>query len=374
MDFVPLHCHSTFSFHAGVCTVDELVTRAKALGFPALALTDTDRMSGLILFYCACRKAGIKPILGVELTDPSNAADRLVLLARDAQGYGDLCEIITHRQTDDSFSFEKEFTKPWPKLVFLTASPRLLTMLAATPNGQSLYGELINTSDATRTRSRLLEEEAERLTVPLIVSNDSYFLDKSDHETHRLLTAIGHVSTLSRLKEGEYASSGAFLRSEADMAGLFPRHLNAIAETRCVADLCNVELDLGKWIMPCIEVPEGFTPESYLAKLAREGLRANYGGKAAFEQACRIQEMELDTIDKLGYPSYFLIVKDVHDWASSRLCAAPPRGNPRSEVPPPIALIVLVSPPEQYLLFIAVSLPGPRNRFPFFLLSRCSRR
>jgi DNA-directed DNA polymerase III PolC len=318
MDFVPLHCHSTFSFHAGVCTVPELVARAKALGFAALALTDTDRMSGLILFYTACRNAGIKPILGVELTDP--AADwRMVLLARDATGYGDLCEIITHRRTDGAFSFEREFAKPWPHLVFLTASPPLLAMLAATPNRGSLYGELITTSAALRARSRALEEEATRLTVPLVVANDAYFLDRNDWETHRLLTAIGHVSTISRLKEGECAPPGAYLRSGADMAKLFPRHAGAIAETRRIADRCNAHLDLGTWIMPCIAVPEGFTPESYLATLAHEGLEANYRGKATYEQARRIQEMELATIGKLGYPSYFLIVKDVHDWAASRL-------------------------------------------------------
>ncbi len=319
MNYIPLHCHSTFSFHAGVCTVDELVARAKTLGFPALALTDTDRMSGLILFYTACRKAGIKPILGVELTDPAAAPERIVLLARDAGGYGDLCEIVTHRHTVDVFSFEREFAKPWPGLVFLTASPRLLALIAATPNRERLYGELINTSAATRARSRLLEEEAVRQGVPLVVSNDSYFLDRSDHETHKLLTAIGSVSTLSRLREGEYAPPGAVLESGDAMARLFPRHQEAIAQTCRIADCCNAVLDLGKWIMPEIEVPGGFTPESYLAKLAHEGLLANYGGKPTFEQARRIQEMELATIAKLGYPSYFLIVKDVRDWAAARL-------------------------------------------------------
>jgi len=319
MDFIPLHCHSVFSFHAGVCTVDELVARAKALGFSSLALTDTDRMSGLILFYVACRKAGIKPILGVELTDPSIANHRVVLLARDAEGYGDLCEIITHRHTDDTFSFQKEFSKPLQNIIFITASPRILTLLAATPNRESLYGELINTSEVMRSRSRRLEEEAIRLCLPLVVSNDSYFLDKKDWETHRLLSAIGNVSTLSRLKEGEYSPPGAVLQNKDDMARLFPRHDKAIMETCWIADSCNVELDLGKWIMPRIAVPDGFTPETYLRKLALAGLSANYGGKTAFEQARRIQEMELDTIDKLGYPSYFLIVKDVHDWASSRL-------------------------------------------------------
>jgi DNA polymerase-3 subunit alpha len=79
MGYIPLHTHSVFSFHAGVNTIPELVARAKAMGFKAMALTDTDRMSGLILFYLECRKAGIKPILGVELTGPSDVSGAVVL-------------------------------------------------------------------------------------------------------------------------------------------------------------------------------------------------------------------------------------------------------------------------------------------------------
>jgi DNA polymerase III alpha subunit len=116
-----LHTHSTFSFHAGVCTVNELVARAKALGYPALALTDTDRMSGLILFYRACQNAGIKPILGVELTEPGRPDAHIVLLARNAGGYGDLCEIITRRHLESStFTFAETFARPWPDLFFIT--------------------------------------------------------------------------------------------------------------------------------------------------------------------------------------------------------------------------------------------------------------
>jgi len=95
MEFVALHCHSVFSFHAGICTVKNLVSRAKEMGMPALALTDTDRMSGWIQFYLECKKQNIKPILGVELTEENKPLENIVLLAKNNEGYGDICEIIT---------------------------------------------------------------------------------------------------------------------------------------------------------------------------------------------------------------------------------------------------------------------------------------
>ncbi|MBN1127902.1 MAG: PHP domain-containing protein, partial [Chitinispirillaceae bacterium] len=320
MSYVPLHTHSSFSFHAGVPTVAELVARAKQLGMTALALTDTDRMSGLVLLYLECRKAAIKPLMGVELTDPSrDKTERLVLLAKNAHGYGDLCELITQRHTDPSFSFDNSFSRPWPGLVFITHSPSLLALLAATPNRAGLYGELISTSTETRTQSARVEDTAAAHGLTCVVSDNAYFLHESDWETHRILRAIGLTSTLSRLRPGEYAPRHAFLHSGADQQRLFPRHTGAIAETARIADSCNVELPLGDWIMPRIEVPQGYTPESYLRSLAAHGLQTNYAGTAAYEQARHIQEMELAVIEKLGYASYFLIVKDVRDWAASAL-------------------------------------------------------
>ena len=170
---VPLHCHSGFSFHAGVCTVKELVHRAKTLGMQSVALTDTNRMSGLILFYLECVQQGIKPILGVELTNPREPGEHIVLLAKNAEGYGDLCEVITYRHLDPHFSFSRVFEKEWPNLFFFTSFPHLLELMAATPNRANLYGELINNSELTRNRSRVLEQKARTLGVPLIVSNNS---------------------------------------------------------------------------------------------------------------------------------------------------------------------------------------------------------
>jgi len=316
--FIPLHTHSTFSFHAGVCSVKQLVSRAKKLGFASLALTDTDRMSGLIQFYLECREQGIKPILGVELTEPGRPHEHIVLLARNAEGYGDICEIITQRHVDASrFSYAAVFAKPWPNLVLLTSFPNLLKLLVTTPNKERLYAELINNSDITRTRSREVEATARSLGIPLTASNNSFFLDPSDWETHQVLTAIGLNSTISRLKPHEYASERAYVRSTDNMMRLFPEHREALLNTQRIADQCNAELSLNQWILPRIEVPEGFTPRTFLEKLAAEGLEHHYAGTPAYDQARELQRMEIETIDKLGYPSYFLIVKDIRDWANN---------------------------------------------------------
>ena len=321
---IPLHCHSTFSFHAGVCTPQEIVSRAKAYGLHSVALTDTDRVSGLILFYQACLDACINPILGVELTapvdpGPDSPRPHVVLLAKNATGYGDLCEITTQRHVDPSFSLERVFSKPWPDLVIFTAFPDLLAMLARTPNRDNLYGELVNNSAITRQRSHTLVTQAKSLGIPLIATNNSYFLHPDDHDTHKTLTAIGQVSTLSRLKPHEYASRNAFFRPADQIERLFPTHPETVLNSERIADQCRIELDLGKWILPKIEVPEGHTPDTYLKEVAENGLFDNYAGLPEYDRAKDIQDIELDVIRKLGYSSYFLMVMQVRDWANNRL-------------------------------------------------------
>lgn len=359
MHYASLHTHSAFSFHAGVPGVRDLVGRAKDLGMPAVALTDTDRMSGLIRHYLECRRQGIRPILGVELTEPTSAngaaasagpatggsgiggsgtarssrdiqgaagaaqRQNAVLLARNAEGYADLCEIITGRHmAPDGFSFDRVFSRPWPNLFLLTAHSRVLQVLARGPNRSRLYGELVSNSAATRRRSRELEATASALGIPLVASNNAFFLDPEDWETHRILTAIGLNSTLSRLRPGECVSPQAHLRSGEEMAQAFllPGHAEAVANTAHIAEQCEVELELDRWILPQVSVPSGQTPETHLAQLAWAGLEANYRGqgRSNYERARQIQRMELEVIAKLEYPSYFLIVKEIRDWANER--------------------------------------------------------
>ena len=231
--FVPLHCHSVFSFHAGVCTVRELVSRAKKLGVRALALTDTDRMSGLVQFYLECRRQHLKPILGVEITTPARPEEYVVLLARNAKGYGDLCEIVTRRQLDpSSFNLGETFAQPWPDLLLLTASPDLLQVLYRSPNRARLFAEIVHNSPSTRARGRELERSADVLGVPLVASNNSFFLEPADREIHRTLRAIGLNATVSRLREEELQPVDAYLKSAGEMERAFADRPELVGDSR----------------------------------------------------------------------------------------------------------------------------------------------
>ena len=319
MNFVHLHTHSEFSFHAGVPKIQELVGMAKQQGHMAIALTDTNRMSGLIDFYLQCKKEKIKPILGVELTPTDNNTENVVLLAKNAQGYGDLCEIISERHLEKDFSLEKMLRcRQWHNIIFLSNHPKILSVLVSSANKPNLFAELINSSQDSRRRSKEVEKIALENNIPMVVSNDVFFLQKENWNIHKVLRAIGLNSTLSRLEKNEIASCHAYYRSTKDMATRFPNHLEALENTSKVSDLCNVALELDKWILPKVDLPRGDSPESYLKKVAFEGLEKNYGGTKFFQEAKKIQEMELQVIRKLGYASYFIMVKDVRDWASEK--------------------------------------------------------
>jgi error-prone DNA polymerase len=319
MNFVHLHTHSEYSFHAGVPTVKELVAAAKANGMPALALTDTNRMSGLIDFYLLCRENGIKPILGVELTDPKHPRDYVVALAKNKNGYADICEIITQRQLhSETFTFANIFGRDYPDLFLFTSSPRVLRELSTTPNSAHLYGELVHLDAASRDIAKKLGVTAQQLGIPLVATNNMHFICKQDWETHRILSAIGHCSTLSRLRPEETVPDNACFCTADEMHERFADHGEAFCNTNRIADQCVADLELGTWIFPKISVPDGFTPERYLEKIAREGLDRRYAGTPSYEQAKEIQEKELNVINKLGFASYFLMVKQVRDWANNR--------------------------------------------------------
>ncbi|MDB5102891.1 MAG: dnaE [Fibrobacteres bacterium] len=318
--FVHLHTHSEFSLLSGVPAIKDMVAKAKALGMTSLALTDSNRMSGLILFYNECREHGINPILGVELNEASRPGETVVLLARNANGYGDICELTTRRQKDPAaFTFAKAFGREWPDLILLTAFPRPLKTLYEGPNRPHLYGELLRHSAESRERGKGIEALCQTWGLPTVAAGDCRFLAPADFEVHRILRAIDLNSTLSRLKPGETVPEGAWMRSGDQMQELFHDRPEALANTVRIADACRAELSLGKWIMPEIKVPRRHTPDTWLAKLALKGLVRKYGNTPQFKQARAIQEMELGVIKKLGYASYFLMVKEVRDWAGSAL-------------------------------------------------------
>jgi len=315
-----LQIRSEYSLLAGVGDPASWVSRAKALGYTSVGLADVNRMSGLILFWQECARQGIRPLLGAELREAAHPERAVTLFARNDEGYGDLCELVTRRQMNGlGFSLVEELAKPWPNLVLLAAHPDVLRSLARGANRGRVYGALVRHDADSRARGRDLEALCDREGIPLAACADAWFQTPEEFELHRVLRAIDLNSTLSRLRPGETAPAGAWLRPPAGRASLedlFATRPDALANAERLARECgDARPPMNGWVMPAITTPDGAPPEDHLARLAREGLRRHYGGKPEFARAAAIQEMELGVIAKLGYASYFLMVKEVYDEA-----------------------------------------------------------
>ena len=203
MAFAPLHVHSTHSLLRGIPSIPELVACAKERGYQALALTDVNTMAGSILFLQECRQQGIKPILGLELQDERDPELRLVLLARNAQGYGDLCELASfHNLKRRGPDLEDLFAREYPNLFAQCPHPFLLQRLAHTPLRQSLFGAICLQDIASAERSRRVHEIAVSEGISVAVAHECWFLDPSDEPLHRLLRSIDGNTDLSRLHRG----------------------------------------------------------------------------------------------------------------------------------------------------------------------------
>lgn len=319
MAFAPLHVHSSHSLLRGIPSVPELVTAAKARGYQALALTDVGTMAGSILFLQECRRQGIRPILGLELRDERDPEVRLVLLARNAQGYGDLCELASfHNLKRRGPDLEDLFAREFPDLFALCSHPFLLQRLAHTPLRKGLFGAICLQDIASAERSRLVEKMADAEGLPVAVAHECWFLDPSDESLHRLLRAIDGNTDLSRLPVREKVPATAWLPPLDKICQIYARHPKALETTGRIADSCRDDLKASPWILPEIEVPAGHTCDSWLAHLAREGLTRNYGGTGQWAKADALQEKELRVIARTGYAGYFLMVREIRRAAGAR--------------------------------------------------------
>jgi len=317
MAIAPLHVHSTHSLLEGLPTVPQLVARAVELGYPALALTDINSMAGSILFLQECRSAAIRPILGVELRDHQDPALRLVLLARNAAGYADLCELTSfHMLGRRGPSLEDLFARSFPDLVALCPHPELLQRLAHTPLRASLSGAIALHDIRSASRSKAIEAVCRAEGLHAAVAHEAWFLEPHEHELHRVLRAIANNTDLSRLHPSLCAPEAGWLLSPSQLRQRYAHLPEALAHTDALSVSCQDNLASSGWILPHIEVPEGHTPASWLGKLAHAGLLENYGGKPDWVRAHALQEKELAVIERTGYASYFLMVREIREFAA----------------------------------------------------------
>ena len=464
MSFVHLHLHTTFSFGDGACRIDEVVARAVELGMEALAVTDHEGLYGAVRFYQACQKAGLRPIVGVELTvepvlgrdgrprppaapgdghEPRAAATRgpeggsgggrsrteaaqrppegplapvaagphtpampghdgagiaplrgpatvppaaarhagghhLVLLALDAEGWSQLCRIIT------AAHLEHPGEPPCARIETLAANASHLVALSGCRRGEvwsrllagdregarraalayrDLFGErfFVELQHELRPDSghwlRLLDALARDLGLPTVATNDVHYTVPADAPLHDVLAA--EAAGLPLPNPLGRTNAELYLKSPGQMRRLFRRYPEAYANAARIADRCRLDLGLGRFHFPACPLPPGETAASLLRARCLAGARERYGALTPAVSA-RL-EHELRVIEELGFAEYFLAVHDIVRFARERGILYSGRGSAGNSIVSYVLRITDADPLEHGLLFERFLNPARRE-------------
>ena len=358
--FVHLHLHTEYSLLDGANRIKDLPIRAKELGMDAMAITDHGVMFGCIDFYKACKANDVKPIIGCEVyvapgsrfdkvLDKSVKYNHLILLAKNMQGYRNLCKLVSSGFTDGYYY------KPRIDKEILEKYHDGLICLSACIGGE-VPGHLLNGQDELAKNSALwfknlfgedyyLEVQAntmkeqylvnqklfklsKEIGVPLVATNDAHYLKKEDAYNHEVLLCIQTGKRMSDSDRMKFKTDDFYVKSPEEMMEYFKDVPEAIENTVKIAEKCNLEFEFGHTILPNYDVPEEFESHyDYFKKLSYDGLHKRYGEELSQEIIDRA-EYELGTISKMGFVDYFLIVWDYINFAKTHdIPVGPGRGS-----------------------------------------------
>jgi DNA-directed DNA polymerase III PolC len=368
--FVHLDCHSHYSFLRAVPSPQEIIAAAVEASMPAVALTDTNGIYAAIPFYKEAMARGIKPIVGVKLdvacgekadSEPviqprvrndTPGDEPIVLLAENAEGYSNLCRLVTLRQMGT--------VAPQPKIdaenegrpatleglaryssgVIALASPASAPHICALREifANRLYLAVQRLSPGDGRLLRETERIGRDLNIPLVATNNVHFLKPEEHLHHRamnavrvggLLTTVG-ASLTQDSRKAEITTAEAWFKPHAEIKRLFPDRPELLHRTLEIAERCNLQLELGKLILPEFPVPHGETPFSYLWKQCFDGARQIY--KPVTPEVLSRLTNELNVIEKWGLAPFFLLVWDIVEEAKRRGIPAVARGSAASSM------------------------------------------
>ncbi|MDN5332515.1 MAG: polymerase subunit alpha [Tepidanaerobacteraceae bacterium] len=345
MPFCHLHVHSEYSMLDGLCRLPQLVKRASELSMPALALTDHGGLYGMVPFYKLCMESEIKPILGCEIYVVEDMAQKrgretphhLVLLAEDQEGLKNLLYLVTRSHLDGFYyrpRVSKELLASHSKgLIALSGCLKgevadliLKDEVKAAEEAAKEYRDIFGRDgfflelqyhglSSEKKANFWLKAIARKLGIKTVATNDVHYLYPSDAPVHRVLLA---VQTLAVLNQAVHLSGKEYyLKSQAEMESIFREIPEALENTEAIAERCNVKLSLGQTKLPEIPLPEGKSADDYLKELCTEGMIARYGSPPPREVEKRLA-MELSVIKTTGFSGYFLIVKDIVDFARQK--------------------------------------------------------
>jgi DNA polymerase-3 subunit alpha len=408
MSFVHLHLHTEFSLLDGACRIKKLVERVKELGQEAVAITDHGCMYGVVDFYRACKAAGVKPIIGCEVYVAPRGRTRfqkvheydaesrhLVLLCRNEEGYRNLSYMVSKAY------LEGFYIKPRIDMDLLREHAAGLIACSACLGGEiprllmagdydqakkaalemrELFGEdgyYLELQDhgikAQKQVNASLARLSEEAGIPLIATNDAHYLRREDAESQDILMCIQTGKTLDEPNRMRFETKEFFVKSEEEMAALFPNHPEAIANTAKIAQLCDVEFEFGKYHLPLFRLPEGWTDgDAYFERLCLDGFAWRYPEQPP--EYLKQLNYEMDMIRKMGFVDYFLIVSDFIGYAKgSGIPVGPGRGSAAGSMVAYCLNITNVDPME-YGLYFERFLNPERVSMPDIDIDFCPRR
>jgi DNA polymerase-3 subunit alpha len=351
--FAHLHLHTEYSLTDSTIRIPDLMTACVKAGLPAVAMTDDSNLFALVKFYREAEKAGIKPIVGCDLWvgTPGEDEFRATVLCRNRNGYLRLSRLVS-----DAYRRRTRTARVHvPRSALLAQHQDLFVLLGPNSDvgrigdvgkaerclrewqlayGDRLYLEALRlgATDEDAVLARTLHL-AERLDVPVVASNNVRFLEADDFEAHEARVCISTGRVLNDPKRPREYTPQQYLKSPQEMASLFADLPGAIENAIELAKRCNVEMSFGKYFLPAFPVPAEHTLESFIRSDAERGLAERIevhgiGSNFSEDDYRERLRIELDVINKMGFPGYFLIVADFINWAKRNdIPVGPGRGS-----------------------------------------------
>lgn len=362
-EFVHLKVHSEYSMVDGICRIAPTIDRIAELGMPAVAITDQANFCGLIKFYKKCRATGVKPIVGVDLLvedqTNENTPFKITLLCMNEQGYLNAKILISKAYQENQKRGLPIVNKVWLKqfnqgLIVLSGGKEgdvgkaILNgnhEIAAENLGfwqhyfaDRYYIELQRTGRSGEgDYIRQVAAFAEGAGVPVVATNDVCFMEESDFDAHEIRVCINQSRVLDDPRRVKSYSNQQYLKSPEEMKALFSDIPEAVDNTIEIAKRCNLTMKLGEYFLPDYPIPDGLSIEEYFCQLSEQGLEKRldflFDRSADEFESIRLPydkrlRIELDVINQMGFPGYFLIVADFIQWSKNNgVPVGPGRGS-----------------------------------------------
>ena len=405
MAFAHLHVHTEYSLLDGACRINKIASAARQKGMTSLAITDHGVMYGVIDFYRACIKENIKPVIGCEVyVAPHSRFDKtssyekyyhMVLLCENNTGYYNLIKLVSYGFTEGFYSkprIDDELLEKYHEgLICLSAClageiPQKLldgdynAAKAKAEYYRDLFGKdnfFIELQDhGIEEQQRIipcLVRIADEIGVDIVATNDSHYIEKEDSKTHNILLCIQTNRTINDNDRMEFQTNEFYLKTEEEMRELFPKYPQAIDNTQEIADRCNVEFEFGVRKLPRFDVPNNEDHLEYFRKNCYKGLYRHYGENPDQSLIDRL-EYEINTVSKMGFVDYYLIVNDFVQYAKSNgIPVGPGRGSGAGSLCAYCIGITAIDPIKYNLLFERFLNPE-RVSMPDFDIDFCKER